>query len=920
MRCYALAIAFWFWTALGAVALAQPVNDGCATAVAIATLPFTTSVDTTTATSDLSDPTSVCGVPGRNVWYAYTADRAISLAIDTAGSAIEPRVSVFTGTCSAFSEIGCHSDDDLNGDVRVVVAVAAGQTAYIRVGDDAGGLLSLHVDQAPFDAAPPVSVGPFVLSGDPSPLGGALATFHRTAMLSTAETAFTATTDGVFADLGAGLVTIAVSGDPAPGGGTISTVGPPVVSTAGDVAFFATVDGGTGAGIFRSSGGVLTAIVRAGDAAPGGGRFVSFGPTIAGSAGGVLAFIGRIDSSSREAIYPVHGSVVGPALLRDLDLNPCGGMIRSLGFSSPSFGINDTGEIVAYVDGTPGGIVRVTGNVRAAVACQGGATPLGGTFKLGNRPVIGDGSPNGPIVFASAIVQPGTDPQAIFKDDGGGLTVVAKTGDLTLGGQTIAGFLLNLRPAINAFGAVAFQADTSAGLAALVRTPTMAAAAVQRSVGTPCSAGGTFVDFDNWIAFDDAGTLAFAGGCTSTQGILRLAPGPGLTTVADVADTTAAGPGFAFAHPSLRGGRLAFDGSRTGVFRRTCGTSGCSPITAIAHPLQPIPGLIPGESILTILPDSLVGSGALATFLVSTIGGGERREAVLTSRHGTLALIVATGIPLALPGTTLEPTRFSSLDTVSSVATELGTDGRSVAFVAAVKDTVSHDDFDGLFLKRSGTVTQIARDDAPAPNGEDYIAFGAPIVKGRAVTFRGGDTDSGCLFSGDGTATSALVCHGRLLPPGVGGTVEDILPDVAVSGSSYPVVRVTTASGSPAECLFSAGSGLMTIACAGQPLPGGGTVEAFDLADSPIIAAEKLSRRVVTTAHDAANENGGLFGFGAGWVTRIVRDGGAAPAGVGGTLSPRDARPVMHGKYVVFLATVNGGTRCRGIFRAKLKR
>jgi hypothetical protein len=84
-------------------------NDTCAAATAIPSLPFTATLDTTTATADPSDPVLSCtGLQELNsVWFTYTAERATTLEIDTLGSDYNTAVGVYTGSCAALSEIAC---------------------------------------------------------------------------------------------------------------------------------------------------------------------------------------------------------------------------------------------------------------------------------------------------------------------------------------------------------------------------------------------------------------------------------------------------------------------------------------------------------------------------------------------------------------------------------------------------------------------------------------------------------------------------------------------------------------------------------------------------------------------------------------------------------------------------------------------
>src|SRR5262245_56196919 len=120
-------------------------SDQCATATPIASLPFSTTVDTTTATSDPGDPGSSCSSSGDNtVWFTYTASRPVTLLFDTLGSDYPAAISVYTDGCAATAEIACAADDDFDDRTQLAVPVAAGATIHVFVESDVFGGGSLH--------------------------------------------------------------------------------------------------------------------------------------------------------------------------------------------------------------------------------------------------------------------------------------------------------------------------------------------------------------------------------------------------------------------------------------------------------------------------------------------------------------------------------------------------------------------------------------------------------------------------------------------------------------------------------------------------------------------------------------------------------------------------------------------------------
>lgn len=296
--------------------------------------------------------------------------------------------------------------------------MAAGQTVYIFVHGyhDDGGNLVLNVASARYDATPPVSLRAAVAAGDPTPIGGAFTYFTRALALSKTDVAFTGTTHGIFVHDGAGTTTIAVSGDPSPVGGTYADFGQPVGGTGGTVAFWSSINAGSAdAGIFVHSGGSTTPLVIEGDLAPGGGNFRSFVRGIAISPNGALvAFIADTTFSTSRSLYvaAVGGGI--ESLLSEDDPSPCGGTVTSFGSSTPVLAINDNGAIALFArsSGSRDGVLQWAGGGWRAVACEGAATPIGGTYGGISRNVRIDNLAN--IAFISGVRLPGPDTEAVF--------------------------------------------------------------------------------------------------------------------------------------------------------------------------------------------------------------------------------------------------------------------------------------------------------------------------------------------------------------------------------------------------------------------------------------------------------------------------------------------------------------------------
>jgi hypothetical protein len=910
-----------------ALAAAAPgrASDDCATATPIPSLPFATTVDTTTATGDPADPVPTCEYTDSNtVWFTYTASKATTLLIDTAGSTYETAIGVYTGACGAPVELACGRDHDFDLRTQVLVPVPAGTTLHILVGDpfSGGGTLALSVTRATVDATPPVSVRAAVSSGQPTPLGGGFSRILNAVALSRTDIAFTATTEGIFLDDGLGMTTVAMSGDPTPLGGTYSDLGRPAIGAGPTVAFRSTINGAGAvtAAVFAHAGGTTTALVKTGDAAPGGGTFGSFVAGLAISPNGLLvAFFADTSLDPREALWVASttgGGVAGP-LLRFSDPSPCGGLVGALGNALPELAINDAGTIAVRHRGSidDGVIVGPIGGPWSAVACQGDPTPLGGTYRI-NRRGVRIANVGNRVAFRSAVTLPGPDQEAVFLGSPGGAYVIAKEGDLTAAGSTISAFASAAGADVSGADLVTFVARTTAGDALLAQDTSGAPATVLWREGDACPAGGVLAALDTWVDADPSGASVVRGGCTADNGVFAIPAGGGTpATVALQTDATTAGPGFVFGSPSRAGSAVAFLGTRTAVFQVHCDPFTCDPPTLVAGPLAPAPGL-PGETIASIDPDQLAGQGRLVAF-VGTTQGTSRRGAIFAVRSGVPELVAVEGS--TLPGTTTELLTVAIGNVSLAVPAFVGTDKRGVAFVADVYDSSNLSTSSALFLSRSGTVTEIARNGEPAPNGEAYFDFGAPLVKGGKVYFTT-DTDVGttCSVLAAGGVETGLLCGGDALAAPPGTTVSSFESDVPALGSRGPIVRVGLSGADPDvdECLLATSTGGATpVVCAEDPLPYGSVVD--EMGGLRIGAAK---RRVVSYLTDYDFANTGLFAFASRARARIAGDGQPTPAG--GVYSLFDARPSISGKTVAFLADVGGaGAATRhALFVAILKK
>jgi uncharacterized protein DUF6299 len=160
----AAAAAFTIVAMTGAPAVAAPPgNDVYGGAEAVTGIPFTTTQDTTEATSDADDDelNEACGAPAMDasVWYTFTPGTEEVYLADVSGSDYAAGVFVATGAPGSFEVLAC-------GFGGAAWQAAAGETYSIVAIDDQsdgggnGGTLELSIDVAPPPPALDVTVNP----------------------------------------------------------------------------------------------------------------------------------------------------------------------------------------------------------------------------------------------------------------------------------------------------------------------------------------------------------------------------------------------------------------------------------------------------------------------------------------------------------------------------------------------------------------------------------------------------------------------------------------------------------------------------------------------------------------------------------------------------------------------------------------
>jgi hypothetical protein len=136
-----------------ATVAAGTANDACPSAVVISTAPYTATMDTTTATTAVTDPYPSCNYWARNktVWYQYTAPRYGTIVADTLGGNYDTVLSVYAGSPAALRPVNGACNDNasyMTAQSQVMFTVSAGTTYYFMISAPyfgSGGMATFHL-------------------------------------------------------------------------------------------------------------------------------------------------------------------------------------------------------------------------------------------------------------------------------------------------------------------------------------------------------------------------------------------------------------------------------------------------------------------------------------------------------------------------------------------------------------------------------------------------------------------------------------------------------------------------------------------------------------------------------------------------------------------------------------------------------
>lgn len=657
----------------------------------------------------------------------------------------------------------------------------------------------------------------------------------------------------------------------------IGTANYPTVNGNGQIAYDA--DGG----VFLRSGKTTRIVAAIGDAAPGGGRFISAAsPSL--NAKGHLAFVGAAETPSGSGIFLLAAAKY--SLVAAEGQNTSIGPI--FGLNSPSLNAGDELAFVAF-----NGVFTESKGTVTKLAAAGDASPEGDTFTSFSFPQI---NASGEVVFTASLASGNT---GIYLFANGAITKIANSLDPSPFGGTFAFFF---GPAsINDSGQIAFSGivngpATSSGIYIF----SAGQFRIKVPVFTPLG-NGVQLDFADSPSINEAGDVAFSG---QPQG--SSDPGIYVTQGSNVIQVTASG-------------QAAPDG---GLF-----TAGFSPVLSDTGDLvfaareQAVGNTIFlfSNSLLTRVagPGDLVHEKASFTFPF-TSGGINKGGSVLfedVTFPGGFGLFVGKANDdggdvqtVAFTGERL-PDGGSLFNFFENVALN---DANQVVF-----NTAGFADSSDLLLNSGGPLTQIARGAVtggdPAPDGGFFFNFGPASINNLGQVVFAGSTIGGAgqgLYLYNLGQIRVLLDDFTLTPPGIGlGTFSspslNDRGEVAFFSQPFPL---------PNAILFLSATSLTVVAQDGDPAPGGGNL-VLPFPDPSFGPALNVQDQIAFSA-SLSTGGQGVFLYSQGALLRIAGPGDITPDA--GTFFSASSPAINAAGEIVFTGTTATGDGVYAYFNGRL--
>ena len=304
--------------------------------------------------------------------------------------------------------------------------------------------------------------------------------------------------------------------------------------------------------------------------------------------------------------------------------------------------------------------------------------------------------------------------------------------------------------------------------------------------------------------------------------------------------------------------------------------------------------------------------------LTGTSGGASDDRGIFSGSGGAITRIVREG--QAAPDGNGTFSFFGDVPALNGAgqaafeATFAGTSGGS-------------NDNSGIFRGSGGAITRVAREGQAAPDSNGtFSSFNDPalndagqaVFKSFLVGTSGGNSDNSGIFRGSGGAITQVAREGQAAPDG-NGTFSFFSDASALNSAGQAAFDAsltgTSGGNSDDSGIFRGSGGVITqVAREGQAAPNGNG--AFSSFNDPALngAGQAAFDASLTGTSGGTNDNSGIFRGSGGAITRIAREGQAAPDGNGTFASFND--PALNGAgQVAFEAFLTGTSESNGIFR-----
>jgi hypothetical protein len=253
--------------------------------------------------------------------------------------------------------------------------------------------------------------------------GGTLAGFEQVALNDAGDVAFLATLrhgretgEAIYIRRSGRLHKLVAAGDSAPSGGIFSSFGNPSLNNKGEVAFPAIVDQGPVlGGVFVSSGGEVRLMLAAGASAPTGGIFARFSERLAINDSGTIALSAVLRQGGPAAAVFLIESDTPRALAAIGDPVPGGGTLAALA-SWPALGQSGSVAFIGSVDGGPNALAVYLAGADGMKRVAAVGDRLGESGRLAAFPLYPAVSVGGEdaVIFAATVEQDGTRRELLY--------------------------------------------------------------------------------------------------------------------------------------------------------------------------------------------------------------------------------------------------------------------------------------------------------------------------------------------------------------------------------------------------------------------------------------------------------------------------------------------------------------------------